>query len=312
MTNNIKWDEHKFVDYLGVESNEIKNLPSGISISTMCTSCKFDTKIDINNIEKYLQLNSDDILTVKRNKESMRSLIALKLKPKRVKKIEGKVPKKDTSKNSFYNQITVVVRVDMGPIDDLNDAPRINLKLFKNGSVQMSGCKSIKNINIALNKLIIRLKEIKAKFEDGKIIEKTFIEEPNKITVKDFKIDMINSNYQVSMQIDRAKMYNLLQKKKIKSSYEPCIRACVIIKYIPEKDNKEMKEVSIFVFQKGNIIITGARSQSHILSSYNYMNDILITHKNDIIKKDEKEEEDLILDIYDDIMNDINIGLIKI
>ena len=73
-----------------------------------------------------------------------------------------------------------------------------------------------------------------------------------------------------------------------------------------------MKEVSIFVFQKGNIIITGARSQSHILSSYNYMNDILITHKNDIIKKDEKEEEDLILDIYDDIMNDINIGLIKI
>lgn len=312
MTNNIKWDEHKFVDYLGVESNEIKNLPSGISISTMCTSCKFDTKIDINNIEKYLQLNSDDILTVKRNKESMRSLIALKLKPKRVKKIEGKLPKKDTSKNSFYNQITVVVRVDMGPIDDLNDAPRINLKLFKNGSVQMSGCKSIKNINIALNKLILRLKEIKAKFEDGKIIEKTFIEEPNKITVKDFKIDMINSNYQVSMQIDRAKMYNLLQKKKIKSSYEPCIRACVIIKYIPDKDNKEMKEVSIFVFQKGNIIITGARSQSHILSSYNYMNDILITHKNDIIKKDEKEEEDLILDIYDDIMNDINIGLIKI
>ena len=312
MTNNIKWNEHKFVDYLGVESNEIKNLPSGISISTMCTSCKFDTKIDINNIEKYLQLNSDDILTVKRNKESMRSLIAIKLKPKRVKKVEGKVPKKDTSKNSFYNQITVVVRVDTGPIDDLNNAPRINLKLFKNGSVQMSGCKSIKNINIALNKLILRLKEIKAKFENGAIIEKTFIEEPDKITVKDFKIDMINSNYQVSMQIDRAKMYNLLQKKKIKSSYEPCIRACVIIKYVPEKDNKESKEVSIFVFQKGNIIITGARSQSHILSSYSYMNDILITHKNDIIKKDEKEEEDLILDIYDDIMNDINIGLIKI
>ena len=312
MTNNIKWNEHKFVDYLGVESNEIKNLPSGISISTMCTSCKFDTKIDINNIEKYLQLNSDDILTVKRNKESMRSLIAIKLKPKRVKKVEGKVPKKDTSKNSFYNQITVVVRVDTGPIDDLNNAPRINLKLFKNGSVQMSGCKSIKNINIALNKLILRLKEIKAKFENGTIIEKTFIEEPDKITVKDFKIDMINSNYRVSMQIDRAKMYNLLQKKKIKSSYEPCIRACVIIKYVPEKDNKESKEVSIFVFQKGNIIITGARSQSHILSSYSYMNDILITHKNDIIKKDEKEEEDLILDIYDDIMNDINIGLIKI
>lgn len=312
MTNIIKWDNYKFQDYLNTDINEIKNLPVGISISTMCTSCKFDTKIDINNIEKYLQLNQDDILTVKRNKESMRSLIPVTVKPKRMKKVELKVPKKDTSKNSFYNQITVVVRVDQGSVDDLNDVPKINLKLFKNGSVQMSGCKSIKNINIALNKLLVRLKEVKAKFENGTIIEKTFVEDVSSLKVKDFKIDMINSNYQVSMQIDRAKLYNLLQKKKIKSSYEPCIRACVIIKYIPEKDNKEMKEVSIFIFQKGNIIITGARSHSHIISAYNYMNDILLTHKNDIIKKDEKEEEDLILDIYQDIMNDIDIGLIKL
>ena len=311
MSNSNRWANYEYIDFLGVDKNEIKNLPNGISISTMCSSCKFDTKLNITNIENYLALNNDDILTVKRNKESMRSLIIIKNKPKRMKKSD-KTPKKDTSKNSFYNQITVVVRVDEGPIDDLNNAPRINLKLFKNGSVQMSGCKSIKNINIALNKLIVRLKEVKAKFEDGKIIEKTFIEEPENITVRDFKIDMINSNYMVSMQVDRDKLYNLLQKKKIKSSYEPCIRACVIIKYCPEKDNKEMKEISIFVFQKGNIIITGARSRSHIISSYNYMNDILLTHKEDIIKKDEKEEEDLILDIYQDIMKDINIGLIKI
>lgn len=311
MSNLTRWENYEFVDYLGVDKNEIKNLPSGISISTMCSSCKFDTKLNITNIEKYLPLNNDDIITVKRNKESMRSLIVVKNKPKRMKKSDKNI-KKDTSKNSFYNQITVVVRVDEGMIDDLDNAPRINLKLFKNGSVQMSGCKSIKNINIALNKLIYRLKEVKAKIEDGKIIEKSFIDEPDKITVKDFKIDMINSNYMIAIQVDRDKLYNLLQKKKIKSSYEPCIRACVIIKYCPEKDNKEMKEISIFVFQKGNIIITGARSKSHIISSYNYMNDILLTHKEDIIKKDEKEEEDLILDIYQDIMKDIDIGLIKI
>lgn len=312
MTNQIKWDNFEFKDFLDVKNKEIRNLPNGISISTMCASCKLDTKLNISNIEKYLQLNSDDILTVKKNKESMRTLIALKNKPKRTKKTEGKVPKKDTSKNSFYNQITIVIRVDQGIVQDLNDAPRINIKLFKNGSVQMSGCKSLTNINIVLNKLIAKLKEVKGKFEDGRIIEKTFIEEPEKITVKDFKIDMINSNYKISIQIDRDKLYNLLQKKKIKSSYEPCIRACVIIKYVPAKDNNELKEVSIFIFQKGNIIITGARSQSHIISSYNYMNDILLTHKDDIIKKDEKEEEDLILDIYDDIMKDISIGLIKV
>ena len=312
MSIKSRWDTFEFTDYLNVDGIEIKNLPAGISVSTMCASCKLNTRLIIPNIEKYLQLNSDDILTVKTNKEKLRTLITIKNKPKRIKKTENKTKQKDTSKNHFYNQITVVVRVGQGQCKDLNEAPKINMKLFRNGSVQMSGCKSIKNINIALNKLITKLKEVKAKIEDGKICEKEFIEESDKITVKDFKIDMINSNYQVNMQIDRDKLYNLLLKKKIKSSYEPCIRACVIIKYAPLKDNIEQKEVSVFVFQKGNIIITGARSKSHIMSAYNYMNEILLTHTDEIIKKDENEEEELILDIYNDIMKDVNMGIIKV
>lgn len=306
----MNWDTFEYIDFLDINNKEIKELPDGISISTMCASCKLNTRLNVQNIEKYLQLNGDDILTVKVNKEKMRSLIVQPPKPKRIKKIEPIV--KENAKNYFYNQITVVVRIDQGNIKDYNDAPKINMKLFKNGSVQMSGCKSIKGINIALNKLIVKLKEVKAKIENGKIIEKEFICDPDNITVKDFKIDMINSNYQVNMQIDRAKLYNLLLKKKIKSTYEPCIRACVIIKYVPNKENNEQKEVSIFIFQKGNIIITGAKSKSHIISAYNYINDILLTHTDEIIKKDEKEEETKILSIYKDIMKDINIGIIKI
>ena len=304
-----KWDTFKFVDYLNVDTNEIRQLPEGISVSTMCASCKLNTRLNIPNIEKYLQLNQDDILTVKMNDNRLRSLLLSKKKSKRIREQEKKL---DETKSHFYNQITVVVRITQGQVKDINDAPRINLKLFKNGSVQMSGCKSIKGINIALNKLITKLKEIKGVMENNMIIEKRFIEDIDKITVTDFKIDMINSNYQVSIQIDRDKLYNLLQKRKIKSSYEPCIRACVIIKFIPDCDNEEQKEVSIFVFQKGNIIITGARSRSHIISAYNYMNNIILTYKDDIIKKDEKEEEDIIFNIYNDILKDIKMGLIKI
>lgn len=311
---STNWDDYNFIDFLDVKNKEVNNLPQdkGISISTMCSTCKINTILNIPNIKLYLQLNPNDILTVKMNKEQMRTLIAQKNKPKRMKKTETRANMKDTSKNHFYNQITIVMRVTHGHSDDLNLEPRINIKLFKNGSVQMSGCKSLKNINIVLNKLICKLKEVKAKFEDGAIIEKTFIEDMDSITVKDFKIDMINSNYQVAMQIDRDKLYNLLQKKKVKSLYEPCIRAPVIIKFVPIKDNIELKEVSVFVFQKGNIIITGARSKSHIISAYDYMNEIILTHKDEIIKKDELAEEELILDIYNDIMKDVNIGLIKI
>ena len=107
------------------------------------------------------------------------------------------------------------MRIDSGPCQDLNDAPKINIKLFKNGSVQMSGCKSVKNINIVLNKLIYKLKEIKAIMDDGKLNIIKFIDEPDKITILNFKIDMINSNYKVNMQIDRSKLFSLLLKKKI-------------------------------------------------------------------------------------------------
>lgn len=310
MTNKSKWDNFNYIDYINVSSIEIKDLPSGINVSTMSASCKLTSSIDITNIEKYLILNSDDIITVKMSNDRIRTLEVIKNKIKRKKRVDIK-PKNDTSKNHFYNQITVIIRVSNGTSTDLSNEPKINMKLFKNGSIQMSGCKSINNINIVLNKLIVRLSEIKAKIENNAIIEKKFIDNLENITIKDFKINMINSNYQVNMNIDRDKLYSLLNKKKIKCSYEPCIRACVIIKYAPEEDNIDQKIVSVFIFQKGNIIITGSRSKSHILSTYNYINEILLTHIDEITKKTEESDTD-ILDMYSSIINEVNIGVIKL
>ena len=304
--NKIDWDNIQKLDYINVKENEIDNLPNGVSISTMCSSCNLNTIINIVNIEKYLELDINDVLCVKRNIEKIRTLIPDKKKNKRDK---IKTPK---NTNHFYNQITIIMRIGNGAIVDWETEPKINLKLFKNGSVQMSGCKSINGINIVLNKLLYKLKMVKAKIEEGKIVEISYVEEINKLTINKFKIDMINSNYKVNMQIDRPNLFNLLIKKKIKSSYEPCIRACVIIKYTPNVDNDEQKEISIFIFQKGNIIITGARRRSHILSAYKYMNNILLTHSDEISKKDEKYEEDIILNLYNDVLKDVDNGLLTI
>ena len=312
-----KWDNFNYVDYLDVKNSEIKNLPDGISISTMCSYCNLNSNIEISNIEKYrlLLISSDDILKVKVNEERMTSLIDNNVKPKRKKKNErADKPEKDTTKNHFYNQITVVVRVDEGdPETTLDDCPKINFKLFRNGSVQMSGCKNLNNINIALNKLITRLKEVKYINDkiNKKIVEVKFLES-EEATITRFNIYMINSNYKIPIQINRDKLYNLLQKKKIKSTYEPCIRACVIIKYVPEKDNVELKEVSIFVFEKGNIIITGARSKSHILSAHAFVESIIEMHRDEIIKKDDKNKEDEIQELYESLMKEEAMGIIKI
>ena len=310
----------KMKELIDITKLEINGLPKGVDVATMCCSCFLGSKLNLDNIEKYMLLNEDDILTVKRNKDSIRTLIELK-KPSKRNNLTLK--KKDSSNviNNFYNSITLIVRVNEGPLKDIvkpvgkekdRSLPKINVKLFKNGSIQMSGCKTINDVNIVLTKILARLKQVKGKIENEKITEITYVDEMDKLGIYNFKIDMIYCNYKISIQIDREKLHELLKKKKIKCMYEPCSRACVIIKYTPTVDNIENKETSIFIFKKGNIIITGARSRSQVIEAYNYINNILITHSDEITKKSEEEEGELLFKLYDDVLKEVEQGLIEI
>ena len=291
------WKKFNFKDYLDVKNKEISGLPKGVSISTMCAKCNLGTKVDLDNIYEHLKLNEDDILTVKVNKDKQRTILPVKVKKRRTTK-----KKSSGVSNPFYNQITIVVRVYEGDKDvvikngekNMEKIKKINVKLFKNGSIQISGVKKLKYTNRALNKLVYRLSEIN---DDIK-----FVEDYDNLAVYDFSIYMINSNYRINLHVNRKKLFDILTKKKIKSSYEKCIRACVIVKYCPKIKNKEEKEVSLFVFEKGNIIITGARNMEHIIESYNYMNNIILEHIDEIIKKNEDNENKLILKLYDEII----------
>jgi len=346
-----------YIDYIDYKKIEINNLPSNIKISTMSASCKLNTEINIVNIEKYLDLNMNDIVRIyKKRDEIIKSLIPLEKKNKR--NIDKVALKKDNK--HFYNQITVVIRINNdSEVTDWKKEPKINLKLFTNGSIQMSGCKTTEGINIVLNKLLNRLKEEKAKINNiSKLVEDTpFISKTNNLMINNFQIYMINANYRVNMQIDRAKLLNLLIKKKVKAYFEPCIRACVVVKYMPteyseedtnkedttkedtnkedtnkedtnkkdtnkedtnkkdtniKENNSEGKEISIFIFQKGNIIITGARTKNHIISAHKYIINIFTNHHDEIYKKNELDEENEIIGTYNNILKDINSGLITL
>lgn len=319
------WTNYEFKDYLNVKENNNIILPKGVSISTMCANCSLGTNLDLNAIYDKLNLNLNDILTVKVNQDKIKTIIPAKNKKKRT-------TKRNTQKktNPFYNQITIVMRVYEEDMDQeyykTNDSDeynseeynseeynsddsynkltdqdywkslkKLNIKIFKNGSIQMSGVKNYNYTNRALNKLVYRLTEI----NDNIIIENI-----DNLGIYNFNIYMINSNYKIAININRKKLFDILCMKKIKSSYEKCIRACVIVKYLPKVKNDKEKEVSIFIFEKGNIIITGARCFEHIVESYNYINDIILEHIEDITKKDEDIEKDLILKLYDDIMKE--------
>jgi TATA-box binding protein (TBP) (component of TFIID and TFIIIB) len=74
------------------------------------------------------------------------------------------------------------------------------------------------------------------------------------------------------------------------------------VKYNPSIDDIYSKEISIFIFEKGNIIITGAKSKEDLISSYNY---IIMSNKEYIYKSNCIDNENLIIKIYNEIMFEI-------
>lgn len=242
------------------EVYDFSKLPSNLQISTLSACSNLNTNINLVNIDNYMKLDETNIITIKYGK-NIRSLENKKRKP---------------IKKTFFNQLTMEIYSE-------HSSKKINLKLFKNGSIQMCGCKAIEDCIIVLNKLISKLKNIYATIENNKIIEYPFIDNFENIKIKSFKIILINSNYKVDYLIKREKLYNILISNNQTCRYEPCIHACVNIKYNLNDNNKP---VSIFVFQSGNIIITGAKTLNDITKTYNFIDNILEKNKKTIIRKD--------------------------
>lgn len=270
-----------------ISTIDLNNLPEDLNISTMTITFKFDTLMNLENISKYMDLKFGGIVRIEFGDEgNTRTLIKSKRRKKR--KIKR-----------FNNQATLF-------IDTKNNQKRkkkpVNTKIFINGAVQMTGCNSMAQCIEAINILCCELCNIKAVYDKNKkkIIKKPFVSNMvnlNINNVKDFNIGLINTDFHVGFLIDRLKLFKILTKKKIVCTYEPCIHACVNIKYhyninpneiikskLSKNNEKKTDKISIFVFESGSIIITGAKTKDHIIKSYDFINSILAEHYGEIVK----------------------------
>jgi len=150
----------------------------------------------------------------------------------------------------------------------------------------MSGCKDILDANIAVNKLIMKLSEIFFIKNEDVLDEITFVDDPNSLTVINPKIDLINSNFGVNYLINKDCLYEILTSKNILCRLSEK-HSCVNIKH---KINSTLEQddtyVSIFVFQTGNIIITGGKKAEYVRDAYNFIVSFLNKNKQKIMKKD--------------------------
>jgi len=272
-------------EYIDIHALDISKLPSNVTISTMSATCSLGINVHLKEIYTYMVLDKNYITTIKYKGE----IRSLEKQSKRKKKKKTK---------SFQNQLTVEIRPDIERLP----TNKISIKIFKNGSIQMSGVKSLLACNLALNKLIDSLYKEYGIIENDKIKDIQFVSDKEQIGVVRYKVDMINSNFTINWEVNRENLYNILLKKRIECRYEPSIHACVNIKFRP---TGAPKNISIFVFQSGHIIITGAKNINSIAESYEYITNLLNLHKSKI-------EKSKIANILFENMNDELRELLKV
>lgn len=215
--------------------------------------------------------------------------------------------KKQENRKYFYNQVTIHI------YNELKENKRVNVKLFNNGRVQMTGINSDTIGETTLEILLYELNQIKNKsiIFDINDDEKNEKDEEDEKNDKDKEIKstseletvLINSDFDIGSEINREILHRKIIENGYLSSYEPCNYPGVNIKYYMNplrnnfgicdcekpcngkgKDNS-CKRITIAVFKSGKIIITGGRNKNQIQTSYEFITEFINENRDEILVK---------------------------
>ena len=201
--------------------------------------------------------------------------------------------KRKVTDKTFFNQATVVVR-KLLPADRIG-WKEVNIKMFANGGIQMTG---VPTSEFSQHTIQYVIREIMAK--DPQVFTAT----PE---MTKYRIQLINSDYSINRQIYQDKLHKVLSNVyNLFSSHESTIYQGVNTKYYYNKKgnplrpgiceceapctgqgsgdgNGECKRITISPFSSGKIIITGAREMDQINEAYVFFNEVLKTHQTSIL-----------------------------
>ena len=283
------------------------NLPYDLHISTATITCKINVLFDVENIAYYFNDFDDILIGKKYGSRIINNLVNIK-KSKTIKKKKSKITK------DFFNQVSLIfstpmlMGLDMDKLTTKEKEKTINVKLFINGSIQMTGCKHLSNITKCLEIVFEKIKNTKAIInENFKFEKKKFLKNVEELDIDSIKlsydlnnykndpysqlkienvymfdIHMINTNFNIGFQIKREVLRELLIANGFSAELDPNVQACVNIKYnIPNLH----KTVSIFVFESGSITIAGSDSCEQIQYTYNFINKFILTNYKKLLSK---------------------------
>jgi TATA-box binding protein (TBP) (component of TFIID and TFIIIB) len=210
--------------------------------------------------------------------------------------------KKNKKKNRFDNQITIIFKIDT------NYMP--NIKIFKNGNIQLTGIKKTKDTDYIAYHIINKIKDIYNNI-DNNIDKNNNDDFISSLEYSNFKIRMINTDFKTYTDdklinkfiIRRKELHNILISNKYnnKSSFQPGIYQGVKLEYYYNKNNDgicicefhsfnkknintDCKKVTVAIFESGSVLITGGITFEQVQKAYEYITSIIKDNAETIYK----------------------------
>jgi len=246
-----------------------------LRISTMTAISSLNSNIHLDNLYNNFQIN-DTFPLIQHGSHGIKGE-SIKTKRK---------SRKPEKKRTFFNQVTIHVNCDK----------LVNVKLFNNGKIQMTGLKYSNHGQKVMDLLVPCIKQLD-RHNDTKVFDQI------DTIYTPMNIVLINSDFDIKLKIKRDILHHEIIHAGYYSSYEPCIYPGVNIKYYFNSNQDDgicrcsspcngkgtgdqdggCKKITIAVFKSGKIIITGARSHQHLELSY-YFITTFIRDRKDLIE----------------------------
>lgn len=288
----------------------------------------------LNNTKNENELKNKIINDKIQDAENIKNDENKNIKKKRGRKVkEKKEEKKEKKKkNNFYNQVSLVfdtaelmgIKIDKEKLGKKYKAKVMNIKLFINGSIQMTGCKHFNNIIKVLEIIFERIVKKKSIYneEEKCFEEKSFVNsydinelkekkeeykekyknlEEDKFLTKIYKELTLGKVNKVS--VDDAKKFKtamintnfnigfMINREELcKKMYENNITVTHDSISHASVDSKILiphlsKCTSVFVFESGSITIAGSQSYDQIKYVYDFINNFILENYYDLYVK---------------------------
>ena len=221
-------------------------------VSTITSVSKIAESVDIKRLCQYLQC--DDRIQYIKSKDL--------LKGKKKPKPEKKSVKKKKGKNQLFSNQMSIGLVCKNPKHEHKNP--ISVKVFKNGTIQMTGCKTLKEIETMYKILYDRLVQIPRVFYLGErsIIIET-VKNPIPYKEENIHIEMLNGTFYIKSRLNLNKIIQCFQRdyshKEVFINKPTKSKLTLSISKFSYIEKKKLKEPSCGIFNTGGINIIATK-----------------------------------------------------